>query len=199
MFDNNGSGVRGDLKAVVTAILLDPEARRGDDPAQVQAADGHLKEPVLHMMNLMRAVNATTNGADNFAGFASQMGQEPFNPSSVFNFYPPDNLIPGTQLLGPEFKILNSSTIIARINFVNSLVYSSIGQNTKIDLSSYTALAADANKLLDSVSAVMVHGQLSTNTRSALVAALNAISDSKRKVQAAFYLIGSSSQFQVEH
>ncbi len=57
VFADNGSGVRGDLKAVVTAILLDPEARRGDDPAQVQPSDGHLKEPVLFITNLLRAMN----------------------------------------------------------------------------------------------------------------------------------------------
>ena len=67
IFNDNGSGVRGDLQAVVTAILMDPEARRGDDPTKVQATDGHLKEPLLHMMNLMRAMNATTNGTDNYS------------------------------------------------------------------------------------------------------------------------------------
>src|ERR1700690_3135637 len=52
VFNDNGSGVRGDLKAVFAAILMDTEARRGDDPTQVQASDGHLKKPLLHLMNL---------------------------------------------------------------------------------------------------------------------------------------------------
>ena len=72
VFNNNGSGVRGDLKAVVTAILLDSEARRGDDPAQVQANDGHLKEPLLFMANLLRAMNAHTNG-DGFQRLCRQI------------------------------------------------------------------------------------------------------------------------------
>ena len=63
VFADNGSGVRGDLKAVVTAILLDPEARRGDDPAQAQPSDGQLKEPVLFITNLLRAMNAVSDGA----------------------------------------------------------------------------------------------------------------------------------------
>ncbi len=199
VFNDNGSGVRGDLQAVVTAILMDTEARRGDDPTQVQSTDGHLKEPLLHMMNLMRAMNATTNGTDNYAWFASQMGQEPFNPPTVFNFYPPNYVIPGTQLVAPEFKILNSSTAIARINFVSSLVYGNIGQNTKVDISTYSGVAADVNKLLDQVSGVMLHGQMSDSMRGTLVSTLSAISDTTRRTQAALYLVGSSSQFQVEH
>ena len=63
VFADNGSGVRGDLKAVVTAILMDPEARRGDDPTQAQPNDGKLKEPVLFITNLLRAMNAMSDGA----------------------------------------------------------------------------------------------------------------------------------------
>ncbi len=199
VFADNGSGVRGDLKAVITAILMDPEARRGDDPTQVQSRDGHLKEPLLHMLNVMRALNTTTNGTDNYSYTAGLMGQEPFNPSTVFNFYPPNYVIPGTQILAPEFKILNTSTTIARINFVNSLVYGSIGSNTKTDISSYTGVAKDVNKLLDQVSGVMLHGQMSDSMRTTLVSTLSTISDTKRRTQAALYLVGSSSQFQVEH
>ena len=57
VFNDNGTGVRGDLKAVVQAILMDTEARRGDDPAQAQPNDGHLKEPILFITNLLRAMN----------------------------------------------------------------------------------------------------------------------------------------------
>src|ERR1700736_3831627 len=108
------------------------------------------------MMNLMRALNATTDGSDNYSYSASQMGQDPFDPPTVFNFYPPNYVIPGTQIVAPEFKILNSSTIVARINFVDSLVYGNIGQKTKVDITPYSAVAADVNKLLDQVSGVML-------------------------------------------
>lgn len=198
VFNDNGSGVRGDLKAVVTAILLDPEARRGDDPAQVQSTDGHLREPLLHMMAVMRAVSTTTDGA-NLMYYASDMRQQPFVPTTVFNFYPPNYQIPGTQLLGPEFKILNTSTTISRINFVNDLVFGSVGNTTKTDISAYVAVAGDVNKLLDMVSLNMVHGQMSDGMRSTLSSTLSAISDNKRRAQTALYLAGSSSQFQVEH
>jgi uncharacterized protein (DUF1800 family) len=199
VFNDNGSGVRGDLKAVVTAVLMDAEARRGDDPTQVQSSDGHLKEPQLHILNLLRATNATTDGGNNLQFYSSSMGQNPFFPGSVFNFYPPDYVIPDTQLLGPEFKLMNTSTTIARINFVNDLIYGSVGSNTKIDLSQYVALAPDVNKLLDAVSAVMMHSQMSADMRSTLVTALGGISDNTQRTKAAFYLIGSSSQYQVQH
>jgi hypothetical protein len=198
-FNDNGSGVRGDLKAVVSAVLLDAEARRGDDPTQVQASDGHLKEPQLHILNLLRAANASTDGGSNLQYYASNMGQYPFFPASVFNFYPPDYQIPDTQLLGPEFKLMNTSTTIARVNFVNDLIYGSVGSTTKIDLSQYVGLAADVNKLLDAISAVMMHGQMSADMRGTLVQTLSGITDSTQRTKAAFYLIGSSSQYQVQH
>jgi hypothetical protein len=199
VFNDNGSGVRGDLKAVVTAILMDPEARRGDDPTQVQASDGHLKEPLLHIMNMLRATNATTDGGSNLQYYASNMGQYPFYPGSVFNFYPPNYVIDGTQLLGPEFKLLNTSTTIARINFVNDLIYGNVGPTTTIDLSEYVALAPDVNNLLGAISGVMMHGQMSSDMQSTLVTTLSGITDNTQRTQAAFYLIGSSSQYQVQH
>jgi uncharacterized protein (DUF1800 family) len=198
VFSDNGSGVRGDLKAVVTAILMDPEARRGDDPAQVGANDGHLKEPLLFMMNLLRANNATTDGA-NLMYYASNMKQEPFNSPTVFNFYPPNYQVPGTQLLGPEFKIFNSTTAIYRINFVNDLVYGSVSSTTKTDISGYVSAAADVNTLLDMVSANLMHGQMSDAVRSTLATTLTGITNTTRRAKAALYLVGSSSQYQVEH
>ena len=131
--------------------------------------------------------------------YGSDMRQEPFNPTTVFNFYPPNYVIPGTQLLGPEFKILNTSTTISRINFVNDIVYGSVGQNTKTDISSYVAAAGDVNKLLDLVSSVMLHGQMSDSMRSTLVSTITPITDTKRRAKAALYLVGSSSQAQVQH
>ena len=197
-FNDNGNGVRGDLKAVVTAILLDPEARRGDDPSQVQSNDGHLREPLLHMMAVMRALNTSTDGA-NLMWYADNMKQQPFVATTVFNFYPPNYQIPGTQLLGPEFKILNTSTTIARINFVNDLVFGSVGSTTKTDISAYAGVAGDVNKLLDTVSLNLLHGQMSDSVRSTLSSTLSAISDNNSRAQTALYLVESSSQFQVEH
>jgi len=123
------------------------------------------------------------------------------NPRRRNDAEPPicDDQIQGTQLLGPEFKILNTSTSISRINFVNDLVYGSVSQGTKTNISSYVGVASDVNKLLDLVSLNMLHGQMSDGMRSTLASTLTAITDNTRRAQAALYLTGSSSQFQVEH
>jgi uncharacterized protein (DUF1800 family) len=198
VFADNGSGVRGDLKAVVTAILLDPEARRGDDPAQAQPSDGHLKEPVLFITNLLRGMNGTSDGS-NLADVASDMKQPPFFSPTVFNFYHPDHVIEGTTLIGPEFEIFNTSTTISRINFVNTLVYGQLNNTTTVDISGYVPLAATPDQLVTAVAAVTLHGQVSDDMRNTLVTTLTGITDNTRRTKAAFYLIGSSSQFQVEH
>jgi len=106
---------------------------------------------------------------------------------------------PGTQLLGPEFKILNDSTTVLRINFVNDLVYGSVSSTTKTDISAYVSAAPDVNKLLDLVSLNMLHGQMSDGMRSTLSSTISAIADNTRRAKSALYLTGSSSQFQVEH
>jgi len=197
VFNDNGSGVRGDLKAVVTAILTDGEARHGDDPTQALANDGHLKEPLLFMMNLLREMNTTTD-AGALANYASNMKQTPFFSPSVFNFFPPNFVIQGSTLLGPEFAILNTSTTIARINFVNDLVYGGIG-NTTTDISSFVGLAGAPDQLVDTIASVMVHGNMSSDMRNTLISTITPLTDSTRRTQTALYLIGSSSQFQVEH
>jgi uncharacterized protein (DUF1800 family) len=198
VFNDNGSGVRGDMKALVNAILMDAEARRGDDATQVQPSDGHLKEPVLFMLNLLRAMNATSDGS-NLDNYASDMKEEPFESPTVFNFYPPDNAIPGSTLLGPEFRIFNSTTSIARINFVNNLVYNNVGSNTKTDISTYVGLAPNPGELVDSLASVLLHGQISDNARNTIVSTISNITDNTQRTKTALYLMGSSSQFQVEH
>ena len=198
VFNDNGTGVRGDLKAVVQAILMDTEARRGDDPAQAQPHDGHLKEPILFITNLLRAMNSTSDG-DGLSDRASDMKQEPFFPPTVFNFYPPGFMIPGTTLLGPEFAIFNTSTTISRTNFVNDLVYNQVSGSTTVNLTGYVPLAGAPDQLVNAVAAVMLHGQVSDDMRNTLDTTLSAITDNTRRTKAAFYLIGSSSQFQVQH
>lgn len=198
VFNNNGANVRGDLKAVVTAILMDTEARRGDDPAQVQPNDGHLKEPILLLTNVFRAMNARSNG-DGASAYAINMKQEPFNSPSVFNFYHPTFVIPDTNLLGPEFELFNSSTTITRVNFVNDAVYGTIGKSMTVDLSYYLTLAPNPDQLVDHLGEVMMNGEMSPQMRNELINVVTGITDNTRRVKAVIYLIASSSQFQVQH
>jgi uncharacterized protein (DUF1800 family) len=202
VFNDDGTGghVRGNLQAVVSAILLDSEARRGDDPAQVQASDGHLREPLLHMLASLRAVNATTDGA-NLSSFGASMLQAPFLSPSVFNFYPPDFQVQGTSLLGPEFKILNANTTMNRVNFINDLIYGTVGPGTTTDISSYVAAAGNVSSLLNLVDTNIMHGQMPSDMRTTLsnTLSLPAFTDNTSRAQAALYLVLASSQFQMEH
>jgi hypothetical protein len=129
VFNNNGSGIRGDMKALIRAILLDPEARGNykTDPDY-----GHLREPVLFLTNVLRpfnpqsqagapaVCNGQSDGVLNWLG-TLPLDQEVFLPPSVFNYYPMDNLIAGTNLSGPEFGIFSTGTALKRPNLVNLL------------------------------------------------------------------------------
>jgi uncharacterized protein (DUF1800 family) len=204
VFNNNGAGTRGDLRAVVRAILLDPEARGA---VKTDPSYGRLREPAQYVVALARALNATTDGVFLRAQSAA-MAQPVFQAPSVFNFYPPSYMVPQTDVLGPEFAIHNTTTSLARINFVNSLVYGTINPDqtvygaigTQIDWSPLAALAADPDALVDKVDRILMHGTLSAEAHAAIVTAVKAISvnDKTGRAKAAFYLVATSPQYQVE-
>src|SRR5262249_11997125 len=125
----NSPGQRGDLKAVIKAILLDREARQSTPGRNY----GHLREPVLFMSGLLRGFNPTSDGVLNtlvigdYQIGSSQMGQDVFNAPSVFNFYPPDQQLPDTAgVLGPEFRIQSSVSALRRANFAQRLIFSNV-------------------------------------------------------------------------
>jgi uncharacterized protein (DUF1800 family) len=204
VFNDNGAGVRGDLKAVVRGILLDPEARGF---AKTDADFGRLREPAQYVVAVARALNATTDGVYLRAQSAA-MGQPVFQAPSVFNFYPPDYIVPKTDVLGPEFALQNTSTALARINFVNALVFGTINPDasvygatgTHVDWSALSAVAADADALVDKLDRLLMHSTLSAQAHDAIVAAVNATSatDTVARAKTAFYLVATSSQYQVE-
>jgi hypothetical protein len=204
VFDNDGQGVRGDLKAVITAILTDPEARGG---LQAGAGYGKLREPVLFMTGLARAVNAKTDGVF-FGQQSATLSQDLFNAPSVFNYYPPTYVVPGTTLLGPEFALQNSSTAINRYNFGNTLAFGTIAPlatlpgaiGTTPDWTALQAVASDANALLGQLNNLLLHGTMSPAMSAAILPAINAIpaSNTLARAKTAFYLVATSPQYQVE-
>lgn len=202
VFNDNGSGVRGDMKALTTAVLMDPEARRGDDPVSAVGTDGHLQEPILYMTGLLRAFGATSDGS-NLAYYGSGMGQEALYAPSVFNFYSPSYVIPGTTMYGPEFQILTTATSLNRVNWMNSYVFGSIGPGTTVSFSNYATQASNPSALLNSLDTLLLHGSMSSDMQSAILSAMQAVpSGSKQglqQAQMAIYLIGTSSQYQVQH
>jgi hypothetical protein len=129
VFNNNGSGVRGDMKALIRAILLDPEARGN---IKTDPDFGKLREPVLFVTNILRPFNPTANtNAPAACGGRSDgvlnivtlpLDQDVWNPPTVFNYYPMDYIIPNANLAGPEFGIFSTGTALKRPNFVNQML-----------------------------------------------------------------------------
>jgi uncharacterized protein (DUF1800 family) len=211
VFNNNGSGVRGDLKAVVKAILLDPEARNKNNQDLVS---GHLMHPALFITNLLRAFNArAANGIDESDGYIDpqsvNMGMDVFSPPSVFSYFSPSGGVPGTAFRGPEFALLNTSTALRRANFVNTLVFSRINvgsgypfnpNGTSLDFSAYRSMAADPELLVGTLNALMMAGQMSSDMRNTIITAVKAVASTNplKRVRTAAYLIATSSQYQVE-
>ena len=119
-FSDNGNGVRGEMKSVIKAILLDPEAR---DPQMMNHPTwGKLREPLLRVVNFARAFNAASvSGYYPLDQFTLDHGEDPMNAPSVFNFFLPGHSPPGplTQmgLVAPEFQIINASTAITGPNY----------------------------------------------------------------------------------
>ena len=137
VFNDNGNGTRGDLAAVIKAILLDTEA------SSVTPDGGHLREPVLFEISLLRALDATVDLANPLYSRARAMGQSLFAPPSVFNYFSPLYRIPGTSLYGPEFQIHSFSNAMNRANFVDRVVRNNLGTGATVDLTGLEALAAN--------------------------------------------------------
>jgi uncharacterized protein (DUF1800 family) len=129
-FNNNGAGVRGDMKAVVKAVLLDPEARgsRKTDPTY-----GKLREPILYLTNILRMFNVGAGAYSNdvpatppascqnrsdgvFAWVTGDAGQEVWYPPNVFSYYSPFAVVPGTDIGGPEFALAHTGSSVRRNN-----------------------------------------------------------------------------------
>jgi uncharacterized protein (DUF1800 family) len=199
-----GNGQRGDMQAMIAAILLDPEARRGDtalpgDPAVKD--DGKLKEPILLILNLLRATGATSDGNALIAP-AAAMGQDYLSPPTVFSYFPSDYQVPGQPLLAPELQLYNTSTAFIKLNFINSYIFGSIGGGTSYDLSPLSNLASQPDQLLDYLNVLMLRGKMSSAVRTSLTNAINAVpsgaSQHANRARTALYLIAASSQYQVQ-
>jgi uncharacterized protein (DUF1800 family) len=143
VFDDDGTGVRGDLQAVVRAILLDPEARDGG------GTSGHLMSPTLYVATLLHELGASTDGAAPAAA-SSAMGENPFQPPSVFGFYSPlySVSVGSYQVLAPELQLETFSAEVQRQSFVHALLNDQLGPGTTVDLSSFEAAAGQGSDVL---------------------------------------------------
>ena len=217
-FANNGSGVRGDMKAVITAVLMDPEARANDAGGNDQSTDGHMQEPALFLAGIIRAFNGSVNDQNYFAFDLLNMDQDIFNPASVFNYYSPHYVVPAgyitpppsAPLTGGEFQIFDTYTSLYRANLVANLFASfsspllNYGPGTAIDLTSYQALAKNPTGLVNAMDQTLTRGLLPAAVKSIIVSAVAAedpagYTNGMKQVETALYLIATSNYYNVWH
>jgi len=202
VFDNDGTGMRGNLKAVVRAILLDPEARTADD---ANPRYGRFREPALYVSAFLRGVGATSDGI--FLDEVTQaMGQNVFYAPSVFNYFPAEYRIPGTDIVAPPMGVHNTNTVLARSNFVFGMLWeggidrddeiaTSIG--TQAVLQPWVALAADPRKLLAAIDDRFFGGAMPPGVKGAIYDALVQIESASERARTALFLATTAFQFQV--
>ena len=202
-----GSGVNGDLAATVAAVLLDAEARIA--PPTVAEK---LREPVLMMTGVLRALNGRTDGEALGFWWGQELRQHLFRAPSVFSHYPPNYPVSGTNLVGSAFGIYNVSSALSRLNFINQLVvWGGIapaggvvgGTGTQVDLAPFLADAADPARLVDRFINLATGGRMSATSRQAIVTAVSAWTPTSsaawqlERVRTAAYLVLVSPAYQV--
>jgi uncharacterized protein (DUF1800 family) len=208
VFDG-AQGHRGDLRAVVKAILLDPEAR-GD--FKTDSRYGRLRHPAQYVAGILRAFGArSADGQSLTDGYlnpqSSAMGMDIFRPPSVFSYYSPASVVPGTNgVRGPEFGLFTTSTALRRINFVNTIVFGRIAVSsnaptgTSLDLSPWLSLAGAPADLVAALDELLLHRTMSPAMRDSIVTAVAAVASGNplKRVRTGIYLVLTSSQYQVE-
>ena len=220
------TSARGNLKAVITAILLDPEAR-GD--VKTDPNFGKLREPAQYINGFLRALSvksfdksSTSDGVlanRSSTDFTGTLDQGIFLPSTVFSYYQPGYEVPGTKILGPAFGILSTSTTLRRANDINTLVYTGVTANatptaaspdrprgTSIDTANLEALSASSGSdaVVDALNTLFLHNTMSASMKSSITTAMNSLNDAnlttrhQKRVRVAIYLIATSSQYDIQ-
>ena len=190
VFANNGNGVRGDMAAVIRAILLDAEAR---DAANISAASfGKIREPIVRNANWLRTFGATSQSGDWLITSTSantSLGQSPLTSPSVFNFYRPGFVPAGTSQLGqrgllaPEMQIVDEITTAGYINIMQNWIDQGIGstppggsgRDVRVAYTAEVALADNVSGLIDRMDRLLLSGQMSSGLRQRMTTALNGI------------------------
>jgi uncharacterized protein (DUF1800 family) len=189
-FNNNGAGVRGDMLAVVKAVLLDPEAR-GDASSNTF---GKVREPVLRLTAYLRAFGATSDSnrwlieATDDPG--TQLGQSPMRSPSVFNFYRPGYVPPGTELAvqglsAPEMQITHETSVAGYVNYMRSAVQNGVGRrgvdytatrnDVQVAWTSELALFDKPADLVQRMNDLLLGGRMSSTLKSDIVQAVESI------------------------
>lgn len=213
-FNNNGQGVRGDMKAVIKAILLDPEAR--DCAFRADPKHGMLKEPIIRYVQMMRTFNAASPNGSYYnltQDFNRLIGQRVLSSPSVFNFFQSDHqplgVLRENNLVAPEFQLLNSNSVInfhneaaftwwARKNpMIEESLYKNgshaasdrTNGNVQLEYATELSLMNDMDALLDRLDLLLTHGDLSQNTKDIIKDTLTSIGNSQSAERKFFVII----------
>jgi uncharacterized protein (DUF1800 family) len=209
-FANNGKRLRGDLGAVVRAILLDWEAR--SPQLRERAGYGRLREPMVRFVALLRALGARPPADGRFRyywidSFEWGLGQSPLRAPSVFNFFEPDHAQPGAiaaaGLVSPEFQITNETSVFGGANYLHAVLFDGYADDdTRISLDySYLTNAPDDAALLRRAGLLFYAGRMSPQTRQILAASLadrDFPRDRLERAQTLVWLIALSPEFVVQ-
>ena len=209
VFANNGSGVRGDLKAVVRAVLIDSEAR-DDAQASSSTTFGKLREPVVRLVQWAKAFGVASASQlwpfGNTSSSATRLGESPGRAPSVFNWFrpgytPPGSIIATSGMVAPEFQITNEPTVIAYVNYMQTVIANGAG-DAKPDYSALTTIAADSQALLNELNLVLAANQISAATIGQMKTALDTIATTTtagtlNRIYAAVVLVMASPEYLV--
>ena len=213
---NNGSGLRGDMKAIVRAVLLDDDARSAAKLTDPQW--GKLREPVLRLSNWARCFNASSSSTEfkirNTDSVSGSIGQQPLRAPTVFNFWrpgyvPPNTGIAGANLVAPEFQITHETSIAGYTNTMLGVIVAGVGvstNNVRDVLPNYTAdlaVAANATQLVDRVDRCTTYGTMGAALRNDIIGAVNSIptatpTDLGNRVYTAILLTMASPEYLVQ-
>jgi uncharacterized protein (DUF1800 family) len=206
-FNDNGKGVRGDLKATVRAVLFDPEAVA---PATGPNA-GKLREPTLRLAQWMRAFGATSaSGEFRIGVLDNQLSQTPMRAPSVFNYFrpgfvPPNTSLAAADLVAPEFQITHEISVAAYANFIQGVIQNGVGTGSDVraDYAALNALADNADALVARVNLWLAANTLSTATVASIRDAVNAIpmtagNARQNRTYLALYLTMTSPEYLVQ-
>lgn len=191
-FEDNGQGIRGDMKAIVRAVLLDREALMPPG-----SSTGHLKEPALLVSSLMRALGGEIEDHPFLANESTEMGQKILFPPSVFSYFSPEYRVPGGAMMGPEFQILTSETALRRVNYAAKLIYGGFGSDVKVDISRFVERGNDMEALLNMVDEDILGGEMPASMREVITKAVQVQRGAQNKARTALYLAATSPLFQV--
>jgi uncharacterized protein (DUF1800 family) len=207
VFADNGKGTRGDMQAVIRAILTDAEAR--DDSQAGSTTFGKLREPVVRLVQWAKAFNVTSPTQlwpfGNVSSTATRIGESPGHAPSVFNWFRPGYAVQGAianaGLVAPEFQITNEPQVIAYVNYMQSVIVNGAGE-AKPDYSSLTTLATDSAALLAELNLVLAANQVSAATLASMKTALDTISTATNagllnRIYAAIVLVMASPEYLV--